>query len=121
MRSLHSLAPCSLNTTVYIGDYAASTGVSRFGEQCDSLFERKWHYIKTEDLPIEKIRTFNVLVVEPREVRDYQLTHVVVQRFHVYAGIKVGVQPPYLFTKRKEALVLMKSKKIRKKIEVKNH
>ena len=118
MLSLYKHASCSQNTTVYIGNYAAQNGVSRFGEQCDSLFERRWNYVKTENLTVDKIRDFNMLLVEPKDEPSYRLTHKVTDKFYAYAGPKFSLKPPFVHIKKKEAIYLMKSKKIKKKVEI---
>ncbi|XP_063681080.1 dol-P-Man:Man(7)GlcNAc(2)-PP-Dol alpha-1,6-mannosyltransferase-like [Bolinopsis microptera] len=121
LQALHNQAPCSQNTTVYIGNFAAQNGVSRFGEKCESLYgDRRWNYVKTETLDVETIRNFNILLVEPKEAHHYQFTHSVVEKFHVYAGLQFTKDPPFVLTKKKEAIYLMKSKKIKKKVYVKD-
>ena len=95
--------------------------MSRFGEKCESLYgDRRWNYVKTETLDVETIRNFNILLVEPKEAHHYQYTHSVVEKFHVYAGLQFTKEPPFVLTKKKEAIYLMKSKKVKKKVYVKD-
>ena len=119
-QALHNQTPCSQNTTVYIGNYAAQNGVSRFGEQCGALLDRRWNYVKTETLDVATIKNFDLLLLEPKEARHYKTTHSVVEKFHVYAGLQFSKVPPYVFTKKREAIFLLKSKKTKTKVDVRN-
>ena len=74
--------------------------------------------MKTENLEVETIRNFNLLLLEPKEAHHYQTTHNVVEKFHVYAGLKFSKDPPYVLTKKKEAIYLLKSKEVKKKVAI---
>lgn len=76
--------------------------------------------MKTETLDVQTIRSFDLLLVEPKEAYQYKTSHNVVEKFHVYAGLKFSKEPPYVLTKKKEALYLMKNRGKKKKVDVRN-
>ena len=75
--------------------------------------------MKTENLTVEKIRHYDILLVEPSESERYSLTHQVVETFDVFAGLDISISVPFVRIKKREAIYLMKSKKLKKNIEVK--
>ena len=74
--------------------------------------------MKTENLTVDKMRNMNMLLVEPKEEPKYRITHVVSEKFYAYAGPEFSMKPPFVRIKKKEAIYLMKSKKIKKKVEI---
>ena len=70
---LHHLAKDNASATVYIDNYAAQTGVSRFGQLNDEAskhYNRHWIYDKTENLSQEELLSqtkFTYLLVENKD------------------------------------------------------
>ena len=76
--------------------------------------------MKTENLNVETIKNFDLLLVEPKEAHHFRKTHTVVEKFHAYAGLKFSKEPPFVLTKKKEAVYLLKTKRTKKTVDVRN-
>lgn len=64
MQNLHKFTPTNTNVSVYIGNLAAQTGVTRFTE-----INQNWNYNKTEISDLLKLTNdFDYLLVEPKDL-----------------------------------------------------
>jgi len=110
----HDTYPCEHNTTIYITNYAAQTGASRFGEKCG----RQWMYYKIPDMPVAKVRNMQVLILEPKEAHTYRFTHIVTDRINGFDGLGFTKEYPFITVKLKQVLYVLKNKTVKKKLDL---
>lgn len=90
-RKLHSTIPCSPNNPIHIhiGNLAAQTGISRFGETCEF-----WTYNKTEFLSITDLQNsdrISHVIAEYNEDENllWKKTHTALLQESVFAGYEL--------------------------------
>ena len=119
---LHHLAKDNTSATVYIDNYAAQTGVSRFGQLNDEASKhdnRHWIYDKTENLSQEELlgqAKFTYLLVENKENTKVKVKDCVLYEelgdVEVFSGYEIGYKNwewPIRIEKTKAILILKRS------------
>ena len=111
MTLLHKKVSCDENAHVYISNYAAQTGVTRFTEACSS-----WTYNKTENLNIEALRldlSLTHLILEHNDIDKtlWTKSHQHIDTTYIFSGFSLQKYPsffnlPFLTIKTVPALEL---------------
>jgi len=89
MNQMHEKVHCSENVHVYISNYAAQTGVTRFTEACSN-----WNYDKTEDISINSLRmdsSITHLILEHNDVDEmlWNKTHEHIATSYVFSRFSI--------------------------------
>ena len=126
LSKLHSLEGPNSEVAVHIGNYAAQTGVSRFGQLYDNTtngikYENMWTYDKTENLSLSdllKNPKFSHLLVEASEYRGVDQRalkeegYKVVEVIQAFDGISIDYKRFYMPIKIKTKSAIMVLKRI---------
>ena len=120
LMKLHTLEHERQSATVYIDNYAAQTGVSRFGQLHDTSSEsgsKHWIYDKTENFTIEDLLNqskFTYMLVENKDVTktlvQKSIGHETVASVEAFAGYKLSYKEwkwP-IKIERKDAILVLK-------------
>lgn len=101
LAKLHDMVPCSKGSMhLYIDNFVAQTGASRFGQSCSN-----WIYNKTENIELESsnLTEFTHLLLEADE--KYSALDSEFQVIHKVNGLKIQSSPPF-FTRVVKAVLL---------------
>jgi len=115
IRLLHQLEGNSSNTplSVHLDVLACQTGVSRFTQEFPH-----WNYDKTEDLTVEELGRFPLLVVEGQHKYTLQLkpfleSHEFIGHVESFSGVKLDYTKfPPVTVETKPALYILKKLKV---------
>nr|CAG4647835.1 EOG090X04MD [Moina brachiata]SVE92959.1 EOG090X04MD [Moina brachiata] len=114
LKLLHELEGPEASVSVHIDNFAAQTGVSRFGQ-----LHAHWRYDKTENLKpgCPELRLFTHLIVEAKSKHAYSLkpyseTHDIIGHVDSFSHIRSSYNHfPPIRIKFKPALFVLKNKK----------
>ena len=120
---LHQMEHEKESATVYIDNYAAQTGASRFGQLFDKVSEEQtskhWIYNKTENMVLAELLNqskFTYLLVENSESTEQMVEnnmhYEILSRIEAFAGYKISYKNwkwP-ITIKRREAILVLKQK-----------
>ena len=122
LMKLHAHENERQSATVYIDNYAAQTGVSRFGQLHDTSSEsgsKQWIYDKAENLNIEDLLNqskFTYMLVENKDVTktlvQKSIGYETIASVEAFSGYKLSYKEwkwPIMI-ERKDAMLILKQK-----------